>query len=259
MILQNKTLWLIGASTGIGAALAPMLVAQGARLAISARREAELNQVADAAALKGRRPLVKPLDVTDLEAVGRVYAELVAEWGNLDILFYNAGARAQAEVTDFDTESALRQADINYLGLIRATGIVMPDLIARRSGEIVGVASLAGYAGFPRGAAYSSSKVAVNTYLQSLRIDLRRFDVGVTTVNPGFVDTPLIADTTVPTPFMVSPERAASRIVAGLLDGREEIHFPRRLSWPLKAFTALPRPVYEALARRFMVRRNENS
>ncbi len=259
MILQNRTLWLIGASSGIGGALAPVLVAQGARLAISSRREDGLNQVADAAAMRGRRPLVKPLDVTDLEAVRRVYGELVAQWGTVDILFYNAGARAQAEVTNFDTESALRQGDINYLGLIRATGTVMPDMVSRQSGEIIGVASLAGYAGFPRGAAYSSSKMAVNTYLQSLRIDLRRFHVGVTSVNPGFVDTPLIEGTTVPTPFMVSPERAAKRIVEGLLAGREEIHFPRRLSWPLKLYTALPRPVYESLARRFMVRRKEIS
>src|SRR5688572_5093932 len=101
MILQNQTLWLIGASSGIGAALAPALVAQGVRLAISSRREDDLNKVADAAALEGRRPLVKPLDVTDLEAVRKVYAELVAEWGKVDVLLYNAGTWAQAEVTDF--------------------------------------------------------------------------------------------------------------------------------------------------------------
>jgi short-subunit dehydrogenase len=153
----------------------------------------------------------------------------------------------------------VHQVDVNYLGLIRATGVVLPDMLARRGGEIIGVGSLAGYAGFPRSAAYSSSKMAVNAYLQSLRIDLRRFGVGVTTVNPGWVDTPLIADSAVPALFMVSPERAAARIVDGLLDGHEEIHFPRRLSWPLKAFTALPRPAYEALARRLMVRRNEIS
>ena len=254
MIHPNATLWLIGASSGIGAALAPALVAQGARLAISSRREEDLDHVADTTALQGRRPLVKPLDVTDLDAVRRVYADLVDEWGKVDVLFYNAGTRAQAEVTNFNTESAVHQVDVNYLGLIRATGVVMPDMVARRGGEIVGVGSLAGYAGFPRSATYSSSKMALNAYLQSLRIDLRRFGVGVTTVNPGWVDTPLIADSTVPPLFMVSPERAAAKIIDGLLDGREEIHFPRRLSWPLKALTALPRPVYEAVARRFMVR-----
>jgi short-subunit dehydrogenase len=259
MILQDATLWLVGASSGIGAALAPALAAQGARLAISSRREEELAAVAEITALQGRRPLVKPIDVTDLDAVRRVHAELVAEWGKVDILFYNAGTRAQAEVTNFHTESAVHQVDVNYLGLIRTTGVVMPDMLARRGGEIIGVGSLAGYAGFPRSAAYSSSKVAVNAYLQSLRIDLRRFGVGVTTINPGWVDTPLIADSGVPALFMVSPGSAAARIVDGLLDGREEIHFPRRLSWPLKVFTALPRPVYEALARRLMARRNENS
>jgi short-subunit dehydrogenase len=255
MILQNTTLWLIGASSGIGAALAPALAAQGARLAISSRREEELNAVADAAALKGRRPLVKPLDVTNLEAIRRVYGELVAEWGKVDVLFYNAGAWAQAEVTQFDTEAAVHQVNVNYLGLIRATGTVMPDMIARRNGEIVGMASLAGYAGFPKSAGYSSSKAGVNAYLQSLRIELRRFNVGVTTINPGFVKTPLTDRNTFPMPFMITPEASADEIVKGLLAGDEEIHFPKRLSWPLKIYTALPRPIYEALARRFMATR----
>jgi short-subunit dehydrogenase len=119
----------------------------------------------------------------------------------------------------------------------------------------VGTGSLVGYAGFPRSAGYSSAKNAVNAFLQSLRIDLKGRGIEVVTVNPGFVRTPLTERNTFPMPFLLEAEDAAATIVKGLLAGDEEIHFPRRLSWPAKLFTALPRPVYEFLARKLMVRR----
>ena len=253
MRLQGRTLWLIGASSGIGAALAPALTAEGAILAISSRREEELNAVADAC--RGRvRPLVKPLDATDKAQIDRVYAELVEAWGKVDIVFYNAGTWGEAKVEQFDTERALHQIDVIYLGLVRVVGAALPDLLARNDGDIVGMASVAGYAGLPRAAAYSSAKSAVNAFLQSIRIELKRYGVGVVTINPGFVKTPLTDRNTFPMPFMLTTEQAVPIIVKGLLDGDEEIHFPKRLSWPLKIFTALPRPLYESLARRFMTK-----
>ena len=128
----------------------------------------------------------------------------------------------------------------------------LPDMIARGNGEIVGMGSVAGYAGLPRAAAYSSSKAAINAYLQSLRIELRGYGVGVTTINPGFVKSALVERNRLRMPFMLPADDAAGRIVRGLIAGDEEIHVPRRLSWPAKMVTGLPRPVYEALARRFM-------
>jgi short-subunit dehydrogenase len=121
-------------------------------------------------------------------------------------------------------------------------------------GAIVGIASLAGYAGFPRAEAYGSTKAAVIAFLQSLRIDLASSGVKVVTVSPGFVDTPLTRTNEFPMPFMLEPEEAAERIVHGLMRGDAEIHFPKRLSLPLKLLTALPRPVYEAVVRRTMAR-----
>ena len=251
MELKGRTLWLIGASSGIGAALAPVLASQGAVLALSSRREEELNQVADSC--KGDvRPLVKPLDVTDLSQIKQAYSELVEAWGKVDIVFYNAGTWGEARVEHFDLDRALIQIDVLYLGMVRVIGTVMPDMIERGAGDIVGMASVAGYAGLPRAAAYSSAKNGVNAFLQSIRIELKRYGVGVVTVNPGFVKTPLTDRNTFPMPFMLTPEKAADDIVKGLLAGDEEIHFPWKLSWPLKLFTALPRPAYEFLARKFM-------
>jgi short-subunit dehydrogenase len=255
--LRGRKLWLIGGSSGIGAALAPRLAAEGAVLALSARRVEELQKVADAAALRGERPLVMPLDVGDLDAIARVYEELKSDWGQVDIVFYNVGTWAQANVETFDTEQAVKQIDVNFLGLVRTAGTVLPDFIAHRGGQIVGMASLAGYAGLPGASAYSSSKAGVNAFLQALRVELKHYNVGVTTINPGFVRTPLTDRNDFKMPFLLEADDAAGQIVEGLLDGQAEIHFPRRLSWPLKVFTALPRSLYEPIARNLFVRRTE--
>jgi short-subunit dehydrogenase len=247
-------MWLIGASTGIGAALVPALVHEGVLLAISARNEAELNNVADNAARFGVRPVVSPLDVTDADAVKRVEAELTAEWGRIDVLFYNAGTWLEAPVEAFDSDNAARQVEVNLIGMMRAVGTVLPDMVSKRDGNIVGMASVAGYRGYPRAAGYSSSKAGAIAFLQSIRMELKRYGVGVTTINPGFVRTPLTNLNHFSMPFMISADDASGAIIQGLLKGDTEIHFPKRLSWPLKLLTALPTPLYERLARRLMLR-----
>jgi len=194
------------------------------------------------------------LDVTRKEDLPRVAAELRAEWGSIDVMVYNAGAWTPTDVAAFDVDAFERQVRVNYVGLVRAIGAVLPEMLTVNGGEIVGVASVSGYGGLPRAEAYGSTKAAVNYLLQSLRIDLRKRSVGVTTVNPGFVKTPLTDKNDFPMPFMVSAEEAAERIVKGLLQGKKEIHFPLRLSVPLKLVTALPRPVYEWLVCRAMKR-----
>jgi short-subunit dehydrogenase len=229
-------------------------VREGVLLAISSRNEAELNSVADNAARFGVRPVVKPLDVTHAEAVKRVHAELTAEWGRIDVLFYNAGTWLEAPVEAFDADNAARQVEVNLIGMMRTVGTVLPDMVSKRDGNIVGMASVAGYRGYPRAAGYSSSKAGAIAFLQSIRMELKRYGVGVTTINPGFVKTPLTDLNHFSMPFMISAEDASRAIIQGLLKGDTEIHFPKRLSWPLKLLTALPTPLYERLARRLMLR-----
>ena len=221
---------------------------EGVVLAISSRNEAELNSVADIAGRFGTRPLVKPVDVMDPEALKRVHAELTAEWGRIDVLFYNAGTWLQAPVEDFDAEKAARQVEVNLVGMMRAVGTVLPDMVSKRDGQIVGMASVAGYRGFPRAAGYSSSKAGSIAFLQSIRLELKRYHVGVTTMNPGFVKTPLTDLNHFSMPFMISADDASQAIVQGLLKGETEIHFPKRLSWPLKLLTALPLPYTKRIA-----------
>ncbi len=247
MELRDKHVWLIGASSGIGAALVPALTAQGARLAVSSRDEQALRQIADRRQLPDRPIIVKPLDVTEYGAIARVESELRETWPRIDVMIYNAGAWEAVDIEKWDTDAFEQMVAVNYIGMQRAIGAVLPDMLARGSGEIVGVGSLSAYAGLPRAEAYGSTKAAVNHMLQSLRIDATRRGLGVTTVNPGFVKTNLTVHNDFPMPFLLKPEQAAQAIVQGMLDGRTEIHFPKRLSLPLKLLTALPRPAYEWL------------
>ena len=252
--LKGRTLWLIGASSGIGAAVAPRLAQEGSILALSARREEELGEVANACP-GDVRPLVKPLDVTDSSQIDRVYAELTEAWGKVDIVFYNAGTWSQTTADDFDADSALAQIDVVYLGLIRVAGKVMPDMVKRRSGCIIGMSSIAGYAGIVRAPVYSSAKNGVTAFLQAIRMELKRYGISVVTISPGFVKTRLTDQNDFPMPFRISPEQAADHIMEGLRKGDDEIHFPWTMSLPAKVFTALPRPVYEYLSRLFLARR----
>lgn len=254
MELRDKRVWLIGASSGIGAALVPALVAQGARLALSSRDKTALHAIAERRSVPDRPIAVKPLDVTDKDAMPRVASELRTEWGAIDVLIYNAGTWEAIDVANWDVDQFERMVAVNYVGMQRAIAAVLSDMLSRRSGDIVGVGSLSAYAGFPRAEAYGSTKAAVNSLLQSLRLDCAKLGVGVTTVNPGFVKTALTKRNDFPMPFMLTPEQAAEAIVKGMLNGDTEIHFPKRLSLPLKLFTALPRPLYEYLAARVLKR-----
>ena len=252
MNLSGKNVWLIGASTGIGAALVPELMAQGARLAISSRSEQQLRDLASRHSRADAPIAVHTLDVTESGAIARVEAELRAGWGRIDVLIYNAGTWAPVDVDAWDVPAFESMIAVNYTGMMRAIAAVLPDMLARSGGEIVGVGSLSAYGAFPRGEAYGSTKAAVNYLLQALRFDVAKRGVGVTTVNPGFVKTRLTDTNDFPMPFLLKPEQAACSIVRGMLAGKTEIHFPLRLSVPLKLLTALPRPLYEWLAVRVL-------
>lgn len=250
MQLRNRKIWLIGASSGIGAALVPLLVREGASLAISSRNGEALLKLAER---HGEGHIVvMPLDVTDKKAIARTAVELEQEWGRIDVLLYNAGAWTPVDVTAFDADAFEKQIDVNFTGMMRAIAAVLPQMVARGNGDIVGVASLSAYGAFPRAEAYGATKAAANYMLQSLRFDLAPHGIGVTTINPGFVDTELTRHNDFPMPFLMEPDAAAREIIAGLKSGTAEVHFPKRLSVPLKLLTALPRPAYDVIASRFL-------
>ena len=190
MRLDGSRVWITGASSGIGEALATELSARGARVAISARRAELLEQQAQR---HGMVPV--PLDVSDREAVLAAAATVRDELGGIDVAILNAASYGRMDVTAWDSDVFRRHVDVNLMGMVYGIEAVLPDMRRARAGSIVGVASVAGYRGFPSSQAYGSTKAAEINLLESLRIDLLPLGIEVTTVCPGFVRTGLTAAT----------------------------------------------------------------
>jgi short-subunit dehydrogenase len=248
--VTGKKIWLVGASEGIGEALARRLAAAGAHLALSARSKDRIEALAGA--LPGGNHLALPLDVTQMASIGQAWAELNKQWGGIDILIYNAGAYEPMGAAAFDLKKAEQMLDVNYRGALRVLDYVMPGFIARRGGHIVLVASVAGYGGLPNAIGYGASKAALLHLAENLRLDLGKCDVKVQVVSPGFVKTRLTDKNDFKMPFIVSSELAAERIVSGMSSDRFEIHFPRRFTFMLKALGLLPYRLYFAIVKNFV-------
>jgi len=247
MKLDGARVWLTGASSGIGEALVAGLVSAGAHLAISARRADRLDEIVSARRRPDRRLLAIPADVTDREALRSAAARIASDFGAIDLAVFNAGIGRRLRVDAFDADDFVSVMTTNVFGVIYGIEAVLPGMLARRSGRIAAVASLAGYRSVPTLAGYGTSKAAVIHALECLRYDLRPHGIGVTIINPGYVRTPMTAENTYRMPFLIDADRAAAIIIRGLQRDRKEIHFPARLSWLLKFLRILPYPIYERL------------
>jgi len=253
--LEGKTIWLTGASSGIGEALALRLVKVNCRVAISARRPDALDQiVAKAAGLPGRMVAV-PVDVTDPAAVKAAAARIEKELGPVDVLITSAGTYIPTEADSFNAAEYGRIMNLNYQGTLHCVEAVLPGMIQRRSGHLVPISSLVGYRGMPRSCSYGASKAALINFFEGLRFDLLRHNVAVTIINPGFVKTPLTDKNDFEMPFLVDAETSAEHIVRGIEREKFEVHYPWQLSWIFKLLRVIPFPLYHAFIARKVVRR----
>jgi NADP-dependent 3-hydroxy acid dehydrogenase YdfG len=237
--------WLTGASSGIGEALVGPLVDAGARVAISARREAPLETLA--ARHPAGRVLPLPLDVTDRDAVHAAARTIEAAWGGIDLAVFNAGTHIPVSgvapnAADFET--LMR---VNYFSVVYGVEAVVPGMLARGRGHVAAVASVAGYRALPTAAAYGASKAACIHAMEALRFDLAPRGIDVTVINPGFVRTPLTDRNEFAMPMRIEAGEAARLIVRGLQARKKEIHFPAAFSWLMKTLRVLPYPLYERL------------
>jgi short-subunit dehydrogenase len=226
-----------GASSGIGAALARELSQRGCRVAASARRADRLEGL-------GSRIVPVPLDVTDRAAVIAAEKRVREELGGLDIAILNAAYWRQFTVEAWDSNILRAHFDTNVMGLAYGVEAVLPEMRRRGSGTIVGMASVAGYRGFPRSEAYGATKAAEINMLEALRIDLRPLGITVQTVCPGFVRTDLTAKNTFPMPFMIEADDAARRICRGIEREKPEIVFPFPMMVAMKALRLVPVRLY---------------
>ncbi len=249
---QGRTVWLVGASTGIGRATASALHAKGARVVVSARSVETLNAFVDLH--PGARAL--PLDVTDGTAV-RAAACSLLEQGRLDDVVYCAGHYHAMDAAAMDLDDLLRHNQINYLGALYVLEAVVPRLLVQapdpahgQRGHISLMASVAGYRGLPQSLAYGPTKAALINLGENLYLDLHGRGLGVTLINPGFVDTPLTQQNAFKMPALISPEQAAQAILRGWARGAFEIHFPKRFTLWMKLLRLLPYGMYFAATRR---------
>ena len=247
---RGKTVWLVGASTGIGAALAHALHAAGAQVAVSARGADKLQAFADAH--PGSMALAA--DVLDPASLHSALRTLVARFGKVDLALYCAGSYAPLRADAFDLASATAQMQTNYQGALNWLDGVLPQLLAQaaqgQGGHLSLVSSVAGYRGLPKALGYGPAKAALIHLAETLFLDLAPKGLGVSIINPGFVATPMTAQNDFEMPALQTPEQAAAAILEGYADGDFEIHFPKRFTCFVKFLRHLPARPYFWLVRR---------
>ena len=245
---QGRRVWIVGASSGIGAALAADLDARGARLALSARSAGRLRDVAEGM----RDVMLLPLDVTDAGAFTPAMMQILDAWGGLDLVILNAGTYTPLRAWDLTTDTARQTVHTNLLGVMDGVAAVVPQMLRQQGGAIAIVGSVAGYRGLPKALAYGPSKAALINFAETLYLDLAPEGVSVFIINPGFVATSLSAQNDFDMPALISAEDAARRIVRGFAGGAFEIHFPQRFTRVMKLLRWLPDRLYFSLVSRGM-------
>ena len=242
---HGRSVWLIGASSGIGLATAKALHAAGARVIVSARNATALQAFVDTH--PGSEAVV--LDVGDAHAITQAAQYVQAQQG-LDVVMYCAGYYQAQRATDYSLDEMLRHQDINYTGALRVLDAVLPSLIAQQQGHISLISSVAGFRGLPQSLAYGPTKAALINLAETLYYDLSPLGIGVSVINPGFVETPLVATNDFPMPALITPAKAAQEILQGWRTGDFQIHFPKRFTRVLQVLRVLPYRWYFALVRR---------
>jgi short-subunit dehydrogenase len=245
---KEKVVLITGASSGIGRALALELGKRGARLGLTARRGEELLRLAEEVGRAGGEALALPADVRDPEAL-KAAAERVRErWGRVDVLVANAGMSTTTAGTRLDAGEVGNVISINVLGVVNSVAAVLPGMLERGAGHLVAISSLASYRGMPKSGAYSASKAAVSTFFESLRVDLRKSHIDVTTIHPGFIRTPMTAGRKKKLPFLLEPDDAACRIIKAIERRARTYAFPWQLASLVRVLRHMPGTLYDRLA-----------
>jgi short-subunit dehydrogenase len=234
---RGKRYWLVGASEGLGLALARKLSAAGAELILSARSEDTLKQAA--ASLPGK-VTVLPVDVGDTASVTAAAAQLP----DLDGMVFLAGIYWPMRAQDWDAKSAEAMANVNFTGCMRVVGAALPPMVAKDKGHIVITGSLSGFRGLPGAIGYAASKAGTMVLAESLYADLRQSGISVQLANPGFIRTRLTAKNDFTMPFIMDPDEAAAIIFRHMQGNRFKISFPTVFSWLFRGGNFLPDWLY---------------
>ena len=245
---RNRRVWLLGASSGIGAALAQALAERGAQVILSSRYAESLERMCTA--LPGEGHLALACDATQPAQLEGACATLKAHWASIDMAIYLAGDYEPLRAEDFTPAAVRRLCEVNYLGAVNFSYAVLPLLPCDNSGGLVLVSSVAGYRGLPKALGYGPAKAALIHFAETLYLDLHPRGTGVWVVNPGFVATRLTAQNDFRMPALITPEVAAEAFLQGLAGGGFDIHFPKRFTRFMKLLRLLPYCLYFKLVAR---------
>ena len=248
---NNKTVFLTGASSGIGEALAIALAQKGATLGLVARREELLNDLAAKCTAAGGSARVFPCDVVDSPALHAAAEKFRDEFGHIDIMIANAGISGKGLAARELEPSAVKQViDTNLMGAVNAIHAVLPQMLERGSGHLVAVSSLAGFRGLPKSAAYSASKAAMTALFESVRLDVAQKGVDVTIIQPGFIRTPLTAGREAKMPFLMYLDDAIPHFVRAIEKKKRFAAFPWQLATIVRIARFVPAWLYDRAAGR---------
>jgi NAD(P)-dependent dehydrogenase (short-subunit alcohol dehydrogenase family) len=246
----NRVVLITGAGSGIGRQMAVTLSAEGAAVAALDIKGEGLAGLA--AELKGKRIATAVADVTDRGSLYPAVRELERQLGPTDVLIANAGIGVETGVDPYNAEGIEAQVRVNLIGVSNSIGAVLPGMIERRCGHLVGISSLASYRGLPKMAGYCASKAGVSALLEALRVELLPLGMAVTTVCPGWIRTPLTENIDVPHPFLMDPEEAVRRILDAVRRRRPYFAFPAPTLRRVRLLRWLPAGTSDWLVRRMM-------
>ncbi len=232
--------WITGASSGIGESFARLAGEHSTKIAISARSAEKLQALQEG----GNALFAYPLDVTDAGAVAETVSAIESEFGGIDTAVLNAGVWNPMRAENMDLDAMHQSMEVNYFGVVNAVKALLPAMIKRGSGHIAIVASVAGYRGLPTAAGYGPSKAAVIHFAETIALELRRYGIAVSIVNPGFVDTPMTQVNQYNMPGMISAEDAAGKLLHGILKKKPAIFFPLGFTYAMRALNFLPYRLY---------------
>jgi short-subunit dehydrogenase len=246
---EKKIIWITGASSGIGKALAIKFAEKGWIVAASARRESLLED------LNKFNPNIYsfPLDVTEIENCKLIANKIIEKFGGIDICVFGTGMHDPKSEKRFNLNKIREIMEVNYFGTMNSINSIYEYFSEKKNGQISIISSVAGYRGLPAAGAYCASKAALTSYAESLNFDMKMKNVRVSLISPGFIKTPMTDQNDFPMPMIKSPEFAANEIFKGLTEKKSfEIHFPKAFTYFLKFLQILPSSIYFKLVSKGM-------
>jgi len=251
----NKVVLITGASSGIGRGLALELAARGAKLGLIARRKEVLDEIVEECAAKsnGNADEVSPIvalagNVQDDQSMRDAVDSLRAKLGKIDVLIANAGIGGNNDAGNLDAASFANVINTNVIGAANSVAAVIPEMVARGSGQLVVISSLAAYRGLPKSSAYCASKAAVSAMFESLRLDLKPRGIHVTIIHPGFIKTPLTAGRQAKLPWLQELEPAVKKMITAIEKRKKSYAFPWQLAAIVRTGMVMPNSMYDWIA-----------